>query len=1062
MSQIDLQLGGAYAYQWECAVLLALNYLWDVPLVFRSELHHLITDFLREVEAIHLEGETREQPQIELEDINLLSGDRRICIQVKCKEAEGSQWAPGDPLLAKALYRFYCNQVLEQDEPRIRFVFLSNRGFNPDLVQLKRTMVAGTTSESKQAGRLFHHVQKYVARDQSAAPPLDEQRFRRVLNHLALIEFLPVDAVEAIIKAKLQAAGAENWQQAYDHLYTAFSKGSVLKGGTRITRSDLTVSLERFSAGPPSWLPTVALHQLPPDIADFTGRLSEIELLVQGAEAAHATVVISAVAGMAGVGKSALAIHVAHQIKDRFPGAQLYVNLRSAGGEPLNTSDVLAGFLRSLGVQDQFVPQHLWERENMYRSLLADKRALIVLDNAHDEAQVRSLLPASDSCAVLITSRKQLSALEGIRVLDLEVLDEDEALALLAHVAGEARIAAEPDAAARIAALCGRLPLAIRIAGGRLRSRPLWNLHDYASQLADEAQRLAQLRLGDLEVRASFALSYQGLSLEHSRLFRLLALLAGADFSSEVAGALLGVTTQGGLAGLEALVDAQLVEPSGVGRYRMHDLMRLFARERLEGEEPADVMLSARTRAARWYLEAVSCRSPWVTTGELPKEQLLAGTRWDSPSSDMQDKAYRDVLLWFDAERLNLLEAMKWAYGSGELQTLWELSTYLSAYFELRALWADWQWSQELALKAARQSSDWYVEAHALANLGLILNLQGRWAESTQMLEFSLQILQREEELYGVSRALNILGVVYLRQNKLDLALHTCSEALEIVRKLGNRQGESAILSNLADVLVQQSEWEKAEQAYYTSLAIEREMADRIGEAKILNNLGLLYTMQESWPQAESMFRQSLEILQRLDDRYWLGKVLANLGFLYDRQLRAAEASAHWRLCLDKLPVESPEHQHVRMALAHGWPGESLIGSVVNWANVPVTGPASNFSGQAASFHTVTPSRPSDLHSMGSEDLAVVEKRLGLLMNILHSAGDFAEAVSIEPGKLEAFLTCLRENPWPIATYRPQRAGGQRRGGKMGKKDAHAQGTQRPKPVTMRNPKKRSRRVRGA
>ncbi len=389
--------------------------------------------------------------------------------------------------------------------------------------------------------------------------------------------------------------------QAPPRLATYIAGGHVEKL-INIAQARVVLIQQTLPPTPPS-----ALYPLPPDIADFTGRREEltrvIAILEQAAETRGTAVVISAVAGMAGVGKSALAIHVAHRLKDRFPDAHLYVDLRGAQGQPLAPVDVLGRLLRALGVENQFIPESLNERASLYRSRMTDKQALVLLDNAHDEAQVRPLLPGNPSCAVLVTSRKRLSALEGAALIDLKVMDEDEALELLGLLAGAERVQVEPEAARRIVTLCGQLPLAIRIAGGKLRGKPHWDLETYASQLDSERRRLGRLHLGDLDVRASFALSYRDLTADDVRLFRLLV-LAGHSFSPEVAALLLETDLDTAWEALERLVDLQLLEPTGGERYRFHDLMRLFAQEQLEQEEPAEEQQAARSRADRWYLTA--------------------------------------------------------------------------------------------------------------------------------------------------------------------------------------------------------------------------------------------------------------------------------------------------------------------------------------------------------------------------------------------------------------------------------------------------------------------------
>jgi len=377
-------------------------------------------------------------------------------------------------------------------------------------------------------------------------------------------------------------------------------------------------------AAPTISAPPPGPHQLPPDITDFTGRRKELgkvtRLLKRAAQARGTAVVISAVAGMAGVGKSALAIHAAHALKDSFPDATLYVNLRGAYDQPVPPTEALAGFLRALGVADSVMPECLDERAALYRSRLDGKRALVLLDNAYDEAQVRPLLPGSPTCAVLVTSRARLSALEGAEALNLEVMPETEALSLLQKLAGAERIKADPEAAKRIVKLCGYLPLAIRIAGGKLKGKPHWTLAEYVSRLSGQRERLKQLKLGDLEVRASFAISYRYLEPADARLFRLLGLLAGPYFAPDVAGALVEAEAEAAGEALERLVEAQLVEAGGGGRYKFHDLVHLFARERLEEEESTGEQQAARLRLTKFYLAVSRLKRGWPVAGRITQK----------------------------------------------------------------------------------------------------------------------------------------------------------------------------------------------------------------------------------------------------------------------------------------------------------------------------------------------------------------------------------------------------------------------------------------------------------
>jgi DNA-binding SARP family transcriptional activator len=347
-------------------------------------------------------------------------------------------------------------------------------------------------------------------------------------------------------------------------------------------------------------------RQLPPDIGTFTGRQEELAWLcaLLTRPTAAAPVVISAINGSAGIGKSALAVHAAHRLAERFSDGQLYVDLQGAatGLAPRESIEVLSLFLRSLGVDGKYIPGKVEEAAVLYRSLVSNRRMLILLDNAATVAQVRPLLPAGPGCGVLITSRQVLAALDATAHLRLDVLSPETAVDLLAQVAGPARVAAEPEAAARLTRLCGWLPLAVRIAGAKLAGRPHWSVARLADRLADERWRLDELRVGDLDVRAAMKVSYEGCAKEERRAFRLLGMLDAPDFAPWVLAALLAVPLATAEDLAERLVDARLLEaarqdPAGQTRYRFHELLRLYARERLHDEEPEPARQAALKRA---------------------------------------------------------------------------------------------------------------------------------------------------------------------------------------------------------------------------------------------------------------------------------------------------------------------------------------------------------------------------------------------------------------------------------------------------------------------------------
>jgi DNA-binding SARP family transcriptional activator len=344
--------------------------------------------------------------------------------------------------------------------------------------------------------------------------------------------------------------------------------------------------------------------QLPAGVSDFTGRAAELALLsalLARRAGGRIAPVVAVISGLGGIGKSALAVQAGHLAAELFPDGQLYVNLASTSGDPAEPTDVLAGVLRDLGVAAADVPAREAERAARYRSLLAGREVLVVLDDAHDAAQVRPLLPGSADCAVLITSRNKLTGLAGSVPVDLDVLPSGEGLDLFSRIIGEERAAGEPAAVERVVSACAGLPLAIRIAAAKLAARPGWSIARTADRLEEAQSRLAELRAGDLAVAASFRLSYDALPQPAARAFRLLGLAAPGQFSSDAAAALFG--TQLGMAEdlLEALVDATLLETPEQGQYRLHDLLRLFAAELARSEAMPAEREAATIRLLTWH-----------------------------------------------------------------------------------------------------------------------------------------------------------------------------------------------------------------------------------------------------------------------------------------------------------------------------------------------------------------------------------------------------------------------------------------------------------------------------
>jgi DNA-binding SARP family transcriptional activator len=686
--------------------------------------------------------------------------------------------------------------------------------------------------------------------------------------------------------------------------------------------------------------PTVAPGpcQLPPDIDDFTGReaaLTEVRQLLEGEQAT--AVVISAIAGKAGVGKTALAVRVAHRLRPRFPDGQLYVNLRGAEAQALDPVDVLAAFLRALGVEGAAIAEGLEERVRQYRSQLADRRVLVVLDNAAAEAQVRPLLPASPGCAALITNRVSLSGLEAAHPLTLDVLEADQAVALLAKLAGPGRVAAEPEAAAAIVRLCGWLPLAVRIAGARLASRPQWRLALLAERLGDERRRLDELKAGDLEVRASVALSYHGRNQEERRLFRLLGLLVAPSFPAWAAAALLGVEAAEAEGLLEGLVDAQLVEAAGQDqagqlRYRLHDLLRVFARERLHHEEPARARRAALERLLGAYLTLAEAAATVLEPSGLERYGSDPA-RGQHSGHPMAATVEHHPLGWFEAERPSLIAAVEQACHAGFWEPAWRLADVLSSFFQLRAYWDDWQHSHALALTAARRAGDrdaegcilvslsdlhgyrywdedaiWCLqqglaafrvtgnrrgELQCLLGLGQVRRVQGRFREATALLEQGLAGFRELGARSWGALALYHLGEVHRQQGRLGPALACLEQSLTLMRAIGDRSWEAAVLRSLALVHGLQDRFAEAVGCLEQSLELVRAVGDRHGEAYVLHSLGEVHSWQGPLENAVGFLEQSLTVARATGDRGAEAYALCTLGDVRRQQGRLNEAAGH-------------------------------------------------------------------------------------------------------------------------------------------------------------------------
>jgi DNA-binding SARP family transcriptional activator/tetratricopeptide (TPR) repeat protein len=661
-------------------------------------------------------------------------------------------------------------------------------------------------------------------------------------------------------------------------------------------------------------------RQLPADIAGFTGRreaLRALDALVLDT----APVAISAIEGTAGIGKSALAVHAAHRLAAHFPDGQLYVDLQGAtpGARPLPPLEVLGRFLRALGVEPGAVPAAAAEASGLFRSRVAGRRLLVVLDNAADAGQVRPLLPSS-GCAVLVTSRRALPALEGARHLRLDALAPDEAVELLSRVAGAARVAAELDAAADVARLCGGLPLTLRVVAARLAVRPAWSLAALRDRLAGARSRLDELDLGEVGVRASFAVSLDQLRTSGDPVdrraaaaFAPIGLLDGPDFGVPVAAGLLAAPAADTERVLERLVDSHLLETPTPGRYRPHDVLRLYARETAERDLPERARAAALAGAYGYYI-----RRSWRTLEVLmPGVQRLADAdpRWRAGECGFTD--YRAALAWLETERANLLAAVEQAAGTPGVpaSAAIQLAQGLSGFCGVTSRWHDLVRVNETALAAARRSGDLAARALAHHDLGTGHRWLGRLAEAAVHLRESIALHHELADRAGEAASLEELGCVHETRGDYSLAEACLRNSLACLEALGSLRGRADTLNTLGNVLERQARYAEALACYERSLALCADMDDRRAQGIVLSNLGWIHLRQGDLDRAEARLRDSLAIAREVANGRCEAYCLNCLGELHRRGGDLDGALARQQEALDlrrklRLPLAEAESLH--------------------------------------------------------------------------------------------------------------------------------------------------------
>jgi DNA-binding SARP family transcriptional activator/tetratricopeptide (TPR) repeat protein len=644
---------------------------------------------------------------------------------------------------------------------------------------------------------------------------------------------------------------------------------------------------------------TGPLRQLPPPLPDFTGRDDEIAAL-RARLTDPGTMPICVISGSGGAGKSALALHTAHQIAEFYPDGQLHVELRGTSEAPATPAEVLGRLLRDLDPSMTPLPPTLEERAGRYRSLLAGRRKLVVLEDAASEGQVRPLLPGALGCGVIVTSRNRLAGLAGASFVALGELPPAAADELLSRIAGPDRVAAGSDVARRIVRQCGGLPLALRVAGARLASRRHWSAERLAERLADEKRRLDELAVGDQEVRASISLSYKLLPPPAKTALRRLGLLGLPYFSVWVAAAAIESSLDEAEDMLEQLVDASLagvqgVDATGQIRYRLHDLIRLFAKERADAEETEAEHTATVTRVLGgwlWLIERLSSAAP---TGWIP---LRSSYRLAHPvDPDVERTVLADPHGWFRAEEEALIVAIELAAALDLHEIAVELASALSYSFEGSQTvfdnpFAGWHRVHETALAAARRGDNAIGEATLLAGLGQLYYESDRYAESREHLSQALSMFRAAKDVRGEAATLAALGAACREQGYLPEALHFLHRAGELWAGQADQASMAHVKRLTGTVHLEQGDYQASWADLNTALSLYREEGSRRGEGLTLRSISLYHRAKGELGQAEQTALQAREICGALGDRLLEAYCTRTLAKVYVRLGRYTEARA--------------------------------------------------------------------------------------------------------------------------------------------------------------------------
>jgi tetratricopeptide (TPR) repeat protein/transcriptional regulator with XRE-family HTH domain len=622
-------------------------------------------------------------------------------------------------------------------------------------------------------------------------------------------------------------------------------------------------------------------RSLPLDVASFTGRQRELDQLAKAAVTAGGVVSIHAIGGMAGVGKTAFAVHAGHQLAGRFPGGQVFLPLHghTPGRTPVAPADALGSLLLAIGVPPAQVPPGLEARAALWRDQVAGRALLLVLDDAAGSEQVQPLLPGAGGSLVLVTSRRHLSALDDATSVSLDTLPPGDAAALLVRLAGRAGLGTGDPGVREISRLCGYLPLAVGLMARQLRQHPAWSAADRAAELAAARDRLELMETDNLSVAAAFDLSYAQLTGDQQRLFRRIGLHPGPDVDGYAAAALDGTGLAAARRGLEALYDQYLLTEPVQGRYQPHDLIREHARS-LAGRVDLGADRDAATaRLLDYYQQAAAVADARINRRTRPGPAPATGMPNRGKPAGVPALANQEqALAWSRSERTSLLACLDHAVGTGQLARVIILTAGVSGLLRRDGPWAEAVARHTTAIGAAQQLGDPLGQANVLAERGDTRRVMGNYTAAVLDLEAALVLYRDLSDRLGQANVLSSLGDVWHHTGDYPAAAHALEEALSICRDLGDRLGQAQILVSIGSVGRLTGDYPAAAQSLEEALGIYRDLGDRLGQANVLSNRGDIRQLMGDHTAAVLDLEEALGLSRDLSDKFAQASALSRLG----------------------------------------------------------------------------------------------------------------------------------------------------------------------------------------